>query len=909
MTIEALTGSRPWLAAGWTMLHFLWVGGAIGLVAALGRRALRGAVPEARYGFALLGLAAMAVAPAAIVALLPASPRDDGPARESPRAVAVTPLPPPSAAIPASGPWLAALRPATIPREALLEGRREGSSLERWLGIAAAGLPWVWIAGTPATFALLAAGLVGAERLRRRSRTLADGELTELARRLADALGIIRPVALGVCDRLAVPILIGVVRPLILLPAAAVAGWGPEQLEMALLHELAHVRRCDNLVNLVQRVIESLLFFHPAVWWVSGWVRLEREHCCDRLVVARTGRARPYAELLADLALYRARPGRTALAMAESPVVARIRCILNPEDHLMPLSRPVVALAAVLLVAPAVLIASQAAAPGPDEAHAKQPKAAGPIENPDRARIAAAPGPDEAYANQPKAAGPLENPDRARIEELVRRTRHGADMFLGVQERIYALIQIAGVQVRAGDHEAARRTFRQAEELAGTVGLDDSTFSPHILHWVVQAETRHGFRDEAVAAARRLSRLAEAPTGRDSQKADLYRNLIESQIQLGDRAGAEETLQAARKVFTTSNDPVLLNYGPAFIVSNQAASGDLAGALRMVRDPDVFRRVRPESVENIRHDALFHIVRAIKANNREGADQVLAEALRVVADREYARPWIRTVMRNQDLEEIAWAYARFGQFDEALKSARMIDAENLPGGLAEEPKATFLDEQRFRKVEALAGVSREQAKAGDRAGALGTAREAARIAEIIRSEPHKYMPTWHAAGVLAAAGDFDGARRLADTLSRDHRIGIYEDIAAAQRDAGDAAGARTTLRAALDLARQRLTTFDAADRDRKGPVNPERYRLLEGVARLQARLGDVKEAIETTTRINSGNQRIEALKGIATDLASAGDLDGALKAIGEINSPQSEAEALKSVASVFSHRAEPSPAR
>jgi hypothetical protein len=84
--------------------------------------------------------------------------------------------------------------------------------------------------------------------------------------------------------------------------------------------------------------------------------------------------------------------------------------------------------------------------------------------------------------------------------------------------------------------------------------------------------------------------------------------------------------------------------------------------------------------------------------------------------------------------------------------------------------------------------------------------------------------------------------------------------------------------------------------------------LLEGVARLQARLGDRKEAIETTTRINSGDRRIEALRGIAMDLGAAGDLGGALEAIGQMNSPQSEAEALKWLASAFSHRAE-APAR
>ena len=73
----------------------------------------------------------------------------------------------------------------------------------------------------------------------------------------------------------AAPSLLGIVRPLILLPPAALSGWSVEQLEMVLLHELAHLRRWDNLVNLLQRVLESLLFFHPVVWWLSGWVRLD----------------------------------------------------------------------------------------------------------------------------------------------------------------------------------------------------------------------------------------------------------------------------------------------------------------------------------------------------------------------------------------------------------------------------------------------------------------------------------------------------------------------------------------------------------------------------------------------------------------------------------------------------------
>jgi hypothetical protein len=734
--------------------------------------------------------------------------------------------------------------------------------------------------GTPATFALLAAGLVGADRLRRRSRPLADGELAGMARRLADTLGIVRPVALGVCDRLAAPILLGVVRPLVLLPAA-VAGWSPEQIEMALLHELAHVRRLDNLVNLVQRVIESLLFFHPAVWWISGWVRLEREHCCDRLVVARTGRARPYAELLAELALYRDRPGRAAVAMAESPVVARIRCILNMEDHLMPLSRPVIALAAVVLAAPAVLIASQAGAPGPEGGGTKQPKAA-------------------------KAP---EQPDRARIEEFLRRTRHGADMFQGVQDRAYTLTQIAGVQARSGDREAARRTFRQAEELAGSVSIDDSTYWSHVLLWIIRAEARHGFHDEAVASAHKLLRIAEAPTRRESQKVDLYRYLIEIQKELGDRAGVQETFQTGRKFFLKSADPLLVTYGPAFIVSIQAISGDLIGALRMVRDPELYRRVRPENVANIRHDALFNVVAAIKPDNRDGAGQVLEEALRTVATYKNPSPWGSMVIRHQDLQNIASAQARLGLFDEALKTARMIDTETIPDRLSEPKRAEYLDEQRVKKAETLAGIGLEQAKSGDRAGARRSAEEAARIAGTIQISKLQSNPLWQTAEALVKVGDLAEARRLVDAMPSDLRIKVYGSIAEAQRDAGGAAGARATLRTALDLARRRLDEFDAANHDRKEPIGAERNRLLEGLARLQAKLGDRKEAIETSRWINNGGQQNEALERIATDLAADGDLDGALEVIGQINSPQSEADALKAVASAFSRRAESPPAR
>jgi hypothetical protein len=157
----------------------------------------------------------------------------------------------------------------------------------------------------------------------------------------------------AVCERIAAPVLVGIVRPIILLPPAALTGWSPDEIEMVLLHELAHVRRWDNLVNLVQRIVESLLFFHPAVWLVSNWVRREREACCDAAVVRRTNRPHAYAELLLAFAT---RSPLAGLAFACHPVRARIRRILGLEDDPMLVSGKSLALVMSGLLLAATLV-------------------------------------------------------------------------------------------------------------------------------------------------------------------------------------------------------------------------------------------------------------------------------------------------------------------------------------------------------------------------------------------------------------------------------------------------------------------------------------------------------------------------------------------------------------------------
>src|SRR5215472_2342318 len=101
---------------------------------------------------------------------------------------------------------------------------------------------------------------------------------------------------------------------MVLLPVGALGGVPAEHLEALLLHELAHIRRHDYLINILQSVAESLLFYHPAVWWVSRHIRAERELCCDDLAVSLTGDALTYARALAQLESYRPAHLQTAMA-------------------------------------------------------------------------------------------------------------------------------------------------------------------------------------------------------------------------------------------------------------------------------------------------------------------------------------------------------------------------------------------------------------------------------------------------------------------------------------------------------------------------------------------------------------------------------------------------------------------
>ncbi len=169
--------------------------------------------------------------------------------------------------------------------------------------------PWMsafYIVGFGLMLARLSAGMLQLFSLRNRGVIEPEAALEVQLLQLKKRIHLDVPVKLLVSIKAQVPMVIGFFKPVILLPVAAVTQLDPVQLETILLHELAHIKRHDYLVNILQTIVETILFFNPFVWMISTITRREREHCCDDLVVDNTSEPISYATALAALASRRA---------------------------------------------------------------------------------------------------------------------------------------------------------------------------------------------------------------------------------------------------------------------------------------------------------------------------------------------------------------------------------------------------------------------------------------------------------------------------------------------------------------------------------------------------------------------------------------------------------------------------
>ncbi|HEY7120113.1 MAG TPA: carboxypeptidase regulatory-like domain-containing protein, partial [Tepidisphaeraceae bacterium] len=356
---------------GWTLVHFVWEGALVALLLAGLLALLRRRSSSTRYVSACAALLVLAALPVVTFVLTPArevaevapgplltppSPKAHTPARAQPIPLPATPPRSSTTLVELSGSRVVTGPDAGRGIEALPASASHAAKPQAWsqtlrasfadwsrrsIDVAAPALPWVvtgWCAGVLALATWNLGGWAAVRRLRRRATGSVGESIANSAARLAGQMGLRRAVRVLQSTLVDSPLVIGAIKPVILLPASLLTGLSPAQVESLLAHELAHVRRHDYLINLLQGVIETLLFYHPAIWWVSRRIRVEREHCCDDAVIALTADRASYVRALAvvaeSAATHRASSltGRLVPAASGGSLLARVRRLLGLPD-------------------------------------------------------------------------------------------------------------------------------------------------------------------------------------------------------------------------------------------------------------------------------------------------------------------------------------------------------------------------------------------------------------------------------------------------------------------------------------------------------------------------------------------------------------------------------------------------
>lgn len=305
---ELLDSLVPLLALA--LLHFLWQGALIGLLAAVVLDLLRNARPQARYAAACLALLACVLAPVSTMLYM---------------------LAPELLATDFSGAF------ATFGRDAGASGEGALAALTPSTAQLHSYLPAIvaaWAAGTCLLSLRMALGLAWVRRLR----DLPQGPAQPAWQARLDAIAVhfqLRGrVALRLVDELESPVSAGWWRPMVLLPASLLTRMPTALIEALLAHELAHIRRHDYLVNLLQNSVEALLFYHPVVWWLSHRIRAEREQIADQLATELACAPRELACALSELSEMQHTAPRPALRIVQAAnggqLMSRIQRLLRP---------------------------------------------------------------------------------------------------------------------------------------------------------------------------------------------------------------------------------------------------------------------------------------------------------------------------------------------------------------------------------------------------------------------------------------------------------------------------------------------------------------------------------------------------------------------------------------------------
>lgn len=286
---------------GWSLVHFLWQGAVIALLL---QGVLAGCRTAAgRYRILMASLMLMLAAPLLTYWVL-----------SQPEAI----LPPLRETFGLAAPQGAAEVAAPV------AARSAG------LHFSVSWLVYAWLAGVTTLSVRWLGGWVWLERARRAAEPV-RGDFSTRCRWLINKIGVSKSVQFAQSTLIAVPMVVGWLRPVVLIPLSTLTTLTPQQLDAVILHELAHIKRLDAFANLFQILVETLLFYHPAVWWVSHRIRIERENCCDDVAVGLAGDSFGYAMALTMLEADRSFP-KMALAATGGALKARVKRLLGREE-------------------------------------------------------------------------------------------------------------------------------------------------------------------------------------------------------------------------------------------------------------------------------------------------------------------------------------------------------------------------------------------------------------------------------------------------------------------------------------------------------------------------------------------------------------------------------------------------
>ncbi|HEY8750369.1 MAG TPA: M56 family metallopeptidase [Tepidisphaeraceae bacterium] len=306
----------------WALAHFLWQGTFVAAIVWMAEPWLNGRSARLRYKVYFVSLLMLAMLPVINFMLLS---RAQIPARET-TAPVVANLNQSKLAAPVgteSDQRTTEIQSVSIPQADLSPATSSESPLNRLTRAA----PWAVAAyGAGVLLMLVRLGLaVLAGRSLCRSAISPDARMLEIFERIALRMRMKAVPTLGFCTRLATPSVVGIFGSMVLFPVSVASELSVSQLEAILAHELAHIRRWDVIANIVQRIIKAFLFFHPAVWFLSNRIRVERENCCDDLVLALGAEKSDYADALVRVAQLAFTPSASLAGLAATGSRSRLR--------------------------------------------------------------------------------------------------------------------------------------------------------------------------------------------------------------------------------------------------------------------------------------------------------------------------------------------------------------------------------------------------------------------------------------------------------------------------------------------------------------------------------------------------------------------------------------------------------